>query len=138
MSYEYAIQDCIADTLKSDSPLMAMVQGVYDSVPQANDAGSGSSFPYVTIGEDTHVEWDTDTELGADVTITIHTWSRYRGRKEVKNIQGRIYEILHRANLSVSGYHLVGIDWLQSESFMDTDGLTRHGVQTFRITIEEQ
>lgn len=138
MSYEYAIQDCIADTLKSDSPLMAMVQGVYDSVPQANDAGAGALFPYVTIGEDTHVEWDTDTELGADVTITIHTWSRYRGRKEVKNIQGRIYEILHRANLSVSGYHLVGIDWLQSESFMDTDGLTRHGVQTFRITIEEQ
>jgi len=138
MAYESAVQDSVYDALKANSALSAAVVGVYDAVPQAADSGSGSAFPYVTIGEDTAIEWDTDTELGADLTITIHTWSRYRGRKETKQIQGLIYGILHRANLSISGYHLVGVDWLQSESFMDTDGLTRHGVQTFRITIEEQ
>lgn len=137
MSYETAVQDAIYDALTGNSSLMAMIRGVYDSVPQATDAGSGSSFPYITIGEDTVNEWDTDTELGADLSITIHVWSRYRGRKETKQIQGAIYSILHRANLAVTGYNLVGIDWLDSQSFMDSDGLTRHGVQTFRVTIED-
>ena len=130
-SYENAIQSSIYNALKGDSTLLASVTGVYDDVPQSLDPGKGKDFPYVTIGEATHVEWDTDTELGTEATITIHTWSRARGRKEVKEIQG------HRASLIVLGYNLVGIDWIQSDSFMDTDGLTRHGVQTFRITIEE-
>lgn len=137
MSFENAIQVAIYQTLASDSTLMALVTGVYDTAPQALDAGAAANFPYVTIGEDTHVEWDTDTELGADVTVTIHVWSRDRGRKETKTIQGLIYGLLHRASLSISGYNLVGVDWLQSDSFLDTDGLTRHGVQTFRITVEE-
>lgn len=137
MDYATAIQTAIYSALTSNSTLMTMVTGVYDSVPQAADSGRGDDFPYITIGEDTLVEWDTDTEVGADVTITIHTWSRYRGRSEVKEIQGEVYDTLHRSNLGVSGYNLVGVDWLQSESFMDTDGMTRHGVQTFRITIEE-
>lgn len=136
MGYEFSIQNTIYDVLSTTSAVTSLAD-VYDNVPQAADAGSDAAFPYITIGEDTLVEWDTDTELGADCTITIHTWSRYRGRKETKQIQGAIYAALHRANLTISGYNLVGIDWLQSESFMDTDGLTRHGVQTFRITIEE-
>lgn len=137
MSIESAIQSAIYSALTGDSTLMSAVTGVYDDVPQSADAGSGAAFPYVTIGEATHTEWDTDTELGSDVTVTIHVWSRYRGRKEVKDIQGQIYSLLHRANLAVTGYNLVGVDWIQSDSFMDADGLTRHGVQTFRITIEE-
>ena len=137
MSFENAIQVAIYQTLSSDSTLSAAVTGVYDTAPQALDAGAAANFPYVPIGEDTHVEWDTDTELGADVTVTIHVWSRDRGRKETKTIQGLIYGLLHRASLSISGYNLVGVDWLQSDSFLDTDGLTRHGVQTFRITVEE-
>ena len=137
MSYESAVQDAIYDALTGNSSLMARIKGVYDSVPQATDPGSSAAFPFVTIGEDTVNEWDTDTELGADLTITIHVWSRYRGRKETKDIQGAICGILHRANLTISGYNLVGIDWLNSQSFMDSDGLTRHGVQTFRVTIED-
>lgn len=136
MGYEFSIQNTIYDVLSTTSAVTSLAD-VYDNVPQAADAGSDAAFPYITVGEDTLVEWDTDTELGAYCTITIHTWSRYRGRKETKQIQGAIYAALHRANLTISGYNLVGIDWLQSESFMDTDGLTRHGVQTFRITIEE-
>lgn len=137
MGYETEIQTAIYDALTGDSTLMAAVTGVYDGVPQPTDGGAGTDFPYVTIGETQHQEWDTDTELGADATVTIHVWSRYRGRKEVKDIQAIIYGLLHRANLAITGYNLVGIDWIQSDTFMDADGLTRHGVQTFRITIEE-
>lgn len=138
MAYEFSIQDVVHDALTGNAALMALVKGVHDAVPQAVDSGDGAAYPYVTLGEDTAQEWDTDTSVGADLTITLHVWSRYRGRKEVKQIQGAIYNVLHRATLVIAGHHLVGIDWIQSDSFLDADGLTRHGVQTFRITVEEQ
>jgi hypothetical protein len=46
---------------------------------------------------------------------------------------GDIYDSLHRASLTVTGYDVVGIDQELSETFIDADGLTRHGVQRFRI-----
>lgn len=114
-----------------------IITGVYDNTPQEIDAGASSDFPYITIGDDTHNDWSTDTSLGDDATITIHCWSRYRGRAEVKEIQGYVYGILARAELSVSGFHFVTCEFLDSQSFVDTDGLTRHGVQTFRVILDE-
>ena len=137
MSFGIAVQTAIHGALTAHAPLMALVSGVYDNVPQAADSGDGSAYPYVTIGEDVHTDWSTDTSLGDDASITIHTWSRYRGRKETKQIQGAIYDALTRVNLSVSGYKLVTIDFLDEQSFIDTDGLTRHGVSTFRVLLDE-
>lgn len=134
---EFNAQKAIYEALTASAALMAMVVDVYDCTPQADDSGSGAAFPYVTIGDDSVMGWDTDTELGAEITLTIHTWSRYHGRGEVKEIQNEIYTILHRATLSVECYNLVGIEFLSSESFRDADGKTWHGTQTFRLTVEE-
>ena len=138
MNFEIALQDAIYDALTGSSPLMAMIKGLYDSVPQPTDSGAGAEFPYVTYGEASHTDWSTDTESGDDATITIHTWSRYRGRTETKQIQGVVYDALHRVELTVTGFAFVAIDWLGSDSFVDADGLTRHGVQTFRVLIDQQ
>lgn len=110
---------------------------VYDAVPQAVDASDNSAFPYVTIGDDSSSEFDTDTSIGFDTDCTIHVWSRYRGRREVKQIQKAIYDALHLYNLSVSGYHTVMVLFETADSFMDADGITRHGVMVFRIVTEE-
>jgi hypothetical protein len=109
---------------------------VYDHVPQADDAGADAAFPYVTIGEDSLEQYDTDTSDGFNGTVVIHVWSRHRGRKEVKSIQGEIYDALHRHNLQVAGYHTILCYYLNSTSFMDVDGLTRHGVSQFRVLLE--
>jgi len=129
MSYEIAVQTAVFGALTGRAELIALVD-VYDSVPQ------DAAFPYVTIGEDNHNEWDTDTTIGSDCSITIHTWSRARGRKETKQIQAEIYAALHRAELTHTGYKFDSCDWESSQSFTDADGLTRHGVQTFRIILE--
>lgn len=136
MSFESGIQGAIYAKLTGNAPLMALVAAVYDDVPQPSDSGNGAAFPYVTIGEDVAVEWDTDTDTGADVTMTIHSWSIVPGRKQIKQIQGAIYDALHRAVVIVTGYKVVGVDWVSSQSFIDADGVTRHGVQIFRITLE--
>src|SRR5690554_4378261 len=92
-----ALQGAILQRLKSYSPLMARATAVYDHVPQT------AQFPYVVIGDDTAIDFDTDDTTGAESTITIHVWSQKRGRKEAKQIQGDIYDALHRYELSVSG-----------------------------------
>src|SRR5690606_34355650 len=104
---------------------------VYDDVPQ-----SASSFPYVVIGEDTHIPWDTDDSVGSESTITLHVWSRYRGKKEAKDIQGLIYQALNRYELAVDGFHLVTLEFDYSDVLLDADGHTRHGVCRYRALVE--
>lgn len=137
MSFAIATQTAIYEALRASTALTGMITGVYDSVPQPEDAGAPTGFPYVTIGDDSLVEWSDDTRSGADILVTVHTWSRARGRKETKIIQGLIFEALHRRPLIVAGYHNVGIDFESEQSFVDVDGLTRHGVSVFRIIIDE-
>lgn len=147
MSIEYLIQEAIYDKLIGDNTLKSALApnvqdstkgAIYDNVPQAVDSGSDSVFPYVTIGDDTMLDWDTDTSQGKEATLTIHVWSRYRGRKEVKEIQGIIYDALHLSNLIITGYHSVLMLSEFSETLLDPDGLTRHGVQRFRLIVEKE
>jgi len=111
--------------------LAARIVAVYDFVPPVSTSGA-EGFPFVTIGEDNLTAWDTDTSTGGDVSFVVHTWSRAKGRTEVKEIQGLIYTILNRATLCTDGYSFVSCDLLTSDCLLDTDGLTVHGTQTFR------
>jgi hypothetical protein len=137
MGFTLSLQGAIYSALTGNTALMALVQGVYDAQPRPLTGDDALLFPYVTIGDDTLNDWSTDTESGADATITIHTWSRYKGRKEEKTIQAAIYDALHRQALTVSGYALVSVDWINSDSMTDADGETRHGVQTFRMILDQ-
>lgn len=137
MAFELAIQGAVYSALTGSAALVAAVKGIYDAQPRPLTGAAALEFPYVTIGEDTHADWSTDTESGDDATITVHTWSRYNGRKQEKEIQGLIYTALHRAALTVTGYALVSCDFLTSDSLIDADGETRHGVQTFRILVDK-
>lgn len=130
MGFAVEVQRAVYDRLNG-----AMSCAVRDAVPQP--ANSTDGFPYVTIGDTTDVQWDTDTETGADTTLTIHTWSRERGMGECKAIQGELYELLHRYTPTVLGYEALGIDFERAEVFLDADAETRHGVSVFRITVEK-
>lgn len=125
---ETALQKAIYTVLSG-----ALSCDIYDDVPQDTDA----TFPYVTVGDTTFAPFDTDEAVGGEVTVTIHVWSRYEGRAETKGLQDDIYAALHRQTFSVVGYSLIGSLFEHSESFLDSDGKTRHGVSRFRITITE-
>jgi len=126
MSWEWELQVAIYTKLTADiTPLVYSDGGVPDNVESL----------YVVIGNDTAIEWDTDGSTGFESTVTIHTWDTGSSGsyKLCKELMGNIYDSLHRASLTVTGYDVVGIDQELSESFIDADGLTRHGVQRFRI-----
>lgn len=137
MSGTYELQLGLYNKLAADLPLMALVTAVYDNPPQQDDPESNVPFPFLTISDSTAQPWDTDTEVGSDVTFTVHVWSRASHALEAKQIQGAIYQALHRDTISVTGYTVIGIDLVNQTVERDPDGITRHGIQDFRIVYEE-
>lgn len=137
MSGSVALQNGVYDALNADATLGALIAGIYDNPLQVADSADASEYPYITVGSANHREWDTDTETGIVANLFIHTWSRARHHIECKEIQDRVYNVLHRGTISISGFSLVGIDQVQQDAQRDPDGITIHGVQEFRIIYEE-
>lgn len=108
---------------------------VYDDAPDLPAGMPSEAFPYVVIGDDTVEPWDTDDTLGAEVTVTLHIWSRGAGMKQAKAIAGEIYTILHRASLSASGYRFT--DCLHETDLFLREAHMRHGVARYRLTIQQ-
>ena len=127
---QFALQSSIYTALNNDSNLTTTLgASIFDEVPE------GSSTPYVTIGEDTAIDYSAGSSDGADVTINIDVWSEYKGSKEAKQIMDRIHDLLHNSNLSITGFNLVNLRFEFSDILRDPDGVTRHGVMRFRAII---
>lgn len=131
------VQTEIYQALTGNAALVSEVAGIYDEVPQPDSSGNYPDFPYVTIGEDVFTDMSTDSELMSLVSITIHTWSRFTGRSETKRIQSLIYDTLNRATIANDDYKFININEETSQSQLESDGETRHGIQTFKLIIEE-
>jgi len=127
--YASALQQTVFNALDQSSTLQNLVTDVYDFVPES------TAFPYVKVGEQTMVDNGTKDKKGSDFTIEVHTFSRYRGSVEIKNIMSVVYDILHESSLSVSGASLVNMRFEFSDIIKENDGLTTHGVQRFRVFV---
>ena len=133
MSYETAAQLAIFAAL--DGNISGLT--IYDDVPMLPDGTPDANFPYAVIGDDTLNAWDTDDKTGAKISVYIHFWSRYAGMSEVKAKMGLAYDLLHRARLTAAGYNVIDILREFSDVSVDPDGKTRHGVQRYILTIQE-
>ena len=80
---------------------------------------------------------DTDNTLGFEVVATIHTWAQERTTAQTGVIMQAIYDALQRYDiLPVTGYTVSGVDFESQTILRDPDGVTKHGVQRFRINVE--
>ena len=127
----FALQTAVYAALTT--PALAEVSKVVDhpiTDPQASD------FPFVQIGDEDYQPDDTDDgggDGGVGEFITVHVWSRYRGKKQAKAICSEIYDRLHGASLTVTG-RASALCWVRSRLILnDPDGLTRHGVVNIEI-----
>lgn len=122
--------------LKAASPVIAGGR-IFEAVPVGID-NTDSNFPYVVIGETQAIGDDTDTSAGLSddgiiAYVTIHVWSRYRGKAEVHTVNSQIRSALHGIGLNVTGRESA-LCWIDSMMAMDDpDGVSRHGVITARI-----
>jgi hypothetical protein len=108
---------------------------VYDAAPQAADGASTAVFPYVEVGAIVMGEFDTNTETGFDFVARIHTRSRSASMKECKDIQGQIYDRLHRGVITVTGYNAITLQREQSFCERVADN-SFHGICEYRGLIE--
>jgi len=127
---QFALQTTIYSTLNGDNTLTnTLGAGVFDEVLE------NATYPFVSLGEETAIDYSTKNENGGEYTINIHVWSQYKGSKQTKEIMDRIHDLLHDSNLSVSGFNLVNLRFEFSDILRDPDGVTRHGVMRFRAII---
>jgi|TARA_R100000455_G_C6255632_1_gene111542 hypothetical protein len=129
--HSFELQKAIFSTLSGASltDVSAGSVNVYDDVPE------GAPYPYVVIGEETAINSGTKDKDAVEHTLTLHVWSRYRGRKEIKLLMEQVYTTLHDSDITVSGASLVNLRQEFQTTLMENDGITRHGVIRFRAVV---
>ena len=123
---QFALQSSIYTALNVSAITSTLACGVYDEVVE------GNSYPFITLGEETVIDYSTNNLVGAETTINIHIWSRYKGSKQTKLIMDKVHDLLHDVSLTVSGVNLINLRFEYSDIMRDPDGITRHGVMRFR------
>ena len=79
---------------------------------------------------------DSQSASGNDVTLAIHTYSRGSGMQQARHIMSAVYDALHNASFAVPNQTLVLCQCLDTEARLEDDGMTRHGIQRFKIITE--
>jgi len=123
---QFELQSAIYTALNVPAITTTLACGVYDEVIE------GNSYPFITLGEETAIDYSTNNLVGAETTINIHIWSRYKGSKQTKEIMDKVHDLLHDVSLTVSGVNLINLRFEYSDIMRDPDGITRHGVMRFR------
>lgn len=126
------LQTSIFRTLTGDPTLLSMLGGpkVFDRVPER------ASFPYVTLGRTTVVDWSTGTEDGAEHILTLHVWAKGGGKAETYQIMDQVTNQLHDAHLPLTGHSLVNLQLQFAEARQEPESATYHGILRFRAVTE--
>jgi hypothetical protein len=124
MSAQVEIRTALKDVLTTEG------LRVYAHAPQQADGASTATWPYVEIGWVNLGEWDTQTGTGFEFLARIHSRGR-AGMTEVLNIQGDIYDALHRQEMTITGQNNIVL--MLENSFCDRapDG-SFHGICEYR------
>lgn len=127
------LQKAIFAALLADSGLVATLGGgkVFDHAP------ASAAFPYVTFGRASVYDWNTSTETGTEQLLTLHVWSKARGKKETLDIMERVRLALDGAPLELEGRHLIDLRLDYSEARYDDDLDVYHGQLRFRAVTED-
>jgi hypothetical protein len=126
---QFAFQQAIYSALNVSALTSDLSCAVLDEVKQSQN------YPFLTIGEETAIDYSTKDVIGGEYTVNIDVWSQYKGSKETKQIMDKVHDLLHNNNLSVTGFNLINLRFEFSDILRDPDGVTRHGVMRFRAVI---
>jgi len=126
------VQKAIFGALSGDAGLAALLGGVriHDVAPP------NVEFPYITFGRTSIYDWSTGTESGTEQILTLHVWSKGRGKKEVHELMDAVTRLLHDSGLALDGHHLVNLHAEFSDVLYDEDLSVHHGLLRFRAVTE--
>jgi hypothetical protein len=136
-----AFVDAVKTRLTADATLMALITGVFSHLSEA----ARTNYPYVVLGQRHHAgDAGAMQTPGGHVSLQIDTWSNAKGPFQASNIQSRIYVLLERVALTVTGFVLVEGSLTRefAEVFDEPDEdspdrLLYHGVQRWVAEIHQ-
>ena len=128
------IQGLFYDTLKASATVMALINGVYDKVPESP---WGTKLAYISFGPMDAIIDDADCVAGEEHSVQLDVWSRKPGKVACKEICSAVKGALHQADITLTDNALVEIELQLYRVLSDPDGLTTHGVMQFRVAVEE-
>jgi hypothetical protein len=123
----WPLQQAVYAKLTGHAPLMALVSGVYDEVPEQ------VAHPYVSLGSITENVDDAHNQRGLEASVVLHVWSKYRGFKEAAGILAALDAALDRQPLAVAGFRDVSIAHQQHTELRDPDPDIRHINVSYRV-----
>ncbi len=126
------LQTAIHAALAGDAGLTGLLGGVrvYDHTPP------NVPFPYVTFGRTSVYDWGTGTESGTEQLITLHVWSKGRGKKETHELVEAIAARIHDSGLDLEEHRLVNLRLEFLDVIFDEDLDVHHGMLRFRAVTE--
>jgi hypothetical protein len=127
------LQKALFGALIGDAALVSTLGGakVFDHAP------ANAAFPYVTFGRTSVYDWSTGTESGTEQLLTLHIWSKAKGKKEALDIMESVRKALDQAPLALDDHHLVNLRLEYSEARYDDDVDVHHGLLRFRAVTED-
>ena len=128
----FQLQEAIYTALDDDASLGALITGIYDFVPQDEVA-----FPYITIGNDTAIDWSAKNFDGMEHTVVVDVWDQNTNRIPLKKIGEAVYNVLHNQTIAISGQNMVNIRCEFEQTLRDPDGFTFHLIQRYRVITTE-
>lgn len=99
------LQKAVLAALSGSAPLVALL----GSAKILDHAPANVAFPYITFGRVSVFDWSTATEPGAEHLVTLHVWSKGKGKAEALAIMERLRGVLHDADLTLAGHQLVNM-----------------------------
>lgn len=98
---------------------------VYDRVPD------NVVYPFVVIGEAKSIPWN-GVDDGVEHDLKIHSYSKYAGRKEVKNVMSAIMGALSNEKIKIGNSELISLRFVFGDVWRKQDREIFQGVMRFR------
>jgi len=129
-------QEAFFNALNGDTTLQTLLGGagkIFDSVPD------NTAFPYVVLNIKPWTDRGNHVSEGltADPIIHVFYQSPNRGDLKVQNIQARIDALIHKIDISITGWTIISLRRTTLDILIDPDNVTLHGIQIYKLLIGE-
>jgi hypothetical protein len=126
-----ALQQAIYTALQGSAPLNNLVNGIYDQPP------ADAVYPFVAIERISAENGDMAGISALQARCDLVAYSRYHGKSEYHRIVAELQDILHRASLSVAGFHVARCEVESVSVSALSDFLTTAGTVQCSIALHQ-